>query len=128
MGTVRPTWWVQCAVVALACLQVIAPTWHICSMGATGPAPSHQAAMAQCACSAPTQDGNAQNVSQIDNVFEEHFCLAKLLQSMLGNSQYRLILDFNPATVGVLKDDFVSIALTRSLPVEQARGPPLFLS
>lgn len=122
-----PSWWVRCAVLMLACLQVIAPTWHICSMGADGPAPGQKMAMAHCACDAPQASGKSDTVQLNNQPMAMDFCLARMLQHILGNSQFRLVLDFNAITVSTLAEPPAATPLIRVLPVQQARGPPSHL-
>lgn len=57
----------------------------------------------------------------------EDFCLARMLQHVLGNSQFRLVLDLNAVTISILAEHPADTPLIRSLPVKQARGPPLHL-
>jgi len=122
-----PSWWVRCAVLLLACLQVIAPTWHICSMGADGPAPEQKMAMAHCACAMP-EVSPSNDKSQLNNQpMAMDYCLARMLQHILGNSQFRLVLDFNAITVSTLVEPPAASPLIRALPVSQARGPPSHL-
>lgn len=123
-----PTWWVRCAVLFLACLQVVAPTWHVCAEGASGSAHEHQMAMAHDACSMPQMSSHQNDSTQLNNqpMAMDH-CLAKLLQHVLGNNQFRLELDFNAITVSVLVEAPADNPLTRALPVKQARGPPSYL-
>jgi hypothetical protein len=123
-----PAWWVRCAVIALACLQVIAPTWHICSEGADGPAPGQKMAMAHCACDAPQTSANKNDAVQLNNQpMAMDFCLARMLQHILGNSQFRLVLDFRAATISTLVEHPADAPIIRTLPVQQARGPPSHL-
>jgi len=57
----------------------------------------------------------------------EVFCLAKLLQHVLGNSQFRLVLDFNAVTIAILPEPPAASPLLRAIPVNCARGPPRLL-
>jgi hypothetical protein len=123
-----PSWWVRCAVIALACLQVVAPTWHICSEGATGNPPGQNSAMARCACSLPQTSANEDGSNQLSNQpMAMDFCLARLLQHILGNSQFRLVLDFNAVTVSDFANPTADSPIIRALPVQQARAPPSYL-
>jgi len=123
-----PPWWVRCAVLALACLQVIAPTWHICAEGATGAAPGQMASMTHESCSMPQMSSNQDDSLQLNNQpMAMDYCLAKMLQHILGNSQFRLVLDFNAVTVSVLAEHPADHPLIHSLPVNHARGPPSHL-
>jgi hypothetical protein len=122
-----PSWWVRCALLALACLQVVAPTWHICSMGATGPAPGQQMSMEHCGMPSMQQSVKLGTATLSNLPMEEDFCLARLLQHVLGNSQFQLVLDFNAIPVSSLQEHASSIPLHRTLPVTQARGPPSHL-
>ena len=123
-----PSWWVRCAIIALACLQVVAPTWHICSMGAGSTAPGQQISTPRCSCDMPSM-GNSGKPGEavLSNYQTEAFCLAKLLQHVLGNSQFRLVLDFSAVTIATLLEPPAASPLLRTIPVDRARGPPRLL-
>jgi hypothetical protein len=110
-------------VIALACLQVVAPTWHICSMGATGPAPGQQMSMQHCGMTSMQQSGKP-GTAALDNLPMDDLCLARLLQHVLGNSQFRLVLDFSTVTIATLPEPPAASPLLRTIPVDRARGPP----
>lgn len=122
-----PSWWVRFAVLALACLQVVAPTWHICAEGASG-SPGHKMAIAHESCAMPQASSHQSDSAQLSNqpMAMDH-CLAKLLQHVLGNSQFHLVLDFNATTVSILAEAPADNPLIRVLSVQQARGPPTHL-
>ena len=123
-----PSWWVRCSVLALACLQVVAPTWHICAEGATGAAPGQKLAMAHSSCAMPQSASNDNSFSQLKNQpMAMDYCLARLLQHVLGNNQFHLVLDFNAVTVSTLADAPADDPLNRTLSVIHARGPPFHL-
>jgi hypothetical protein len=63
----------------------------------------------------------------LGNQQTEPFCLAKLLQHVLGNSQFRLVLDFNAITIATLPELPAASPLLRTIPVDRARGPPRLL-
>ena len=127
-----PSWWVRCAVMALACIMVVTPTWHICPEGAADSAHGHDMAMGHQACATPqsshTQSHSGHDSAQLQNQpVAADFCLAKLLQHVLGNNQYHLVLDFSAVTVSTLTVHPADIPLIRALPVTHARGPPSYL-
>jgi len=109
-------------VIALACMQVVAPTWHVCAMGATGPATSQSASMPHCACTMPQSSSHQ---TTLNNLPADDFCLARLLQHVLGNSQFQLVLDFSSQTIATLTTEDAVLPDTPAFPVRQARAPPI---
>lgn len=115
-------WWLRCLVVVLACFQVVAPTWHVCAMGASGPATEQSASMPHCACAMPESSPHQATFS---NIVADDFCLARLLQHVLGNSQFQLVLDFSSQTIATLTTEDAVMPDTPAFPVRQARAPPV---
>jgi len=120
--TAPPVWWLRCLVIALACLQVVAPTWHVCAMGASMPAMAQSVNMPHCACAMPQSSSHQ---ATLNNLPADDFCLARLLQHVLGNSQFQLVLDFSSQTIATLTAEDAALPDTPSFPVRQARAPPL---
>jgi hypothetical protein len=104
---------------------VVAPSWHICPMGTDGAMPGKQMIMAHAHMMPKT--ASARHITnQLNNQpVPEDFCLARMLQHVLGNSQFRLVLNFNSVIVSILADPPAGIPLIRALLVNLARGPPI---
>lgn len=125
--TSPPSWWRRCALLALAGLMMVAPTWHICSMGASGTVPG-QMGMTHQACMMPEASSGGNITNQLNNQpIPEDFCLARMLQHVLGNSQFRLVLNFSAVTISTFTNHPADTPLIRAFPVMLARGPPSHL-
>lgn len=134
-----PSWWTRCAIIALAIIQIVAPTWHICSMGAmpmehsgmvtmSGMHHDHNhsmdgsdmANMSEGMSEAPDDNSYLSNLPEVD------FCLALILHQMLSNNQFNFTPDFTSQTIAVFHDVSDALAFVRVILVHQARAPPAF--
>lgn len=132
-----PSWWTRCAIVALAIIQVVAPTWHICSMGAvpmehsgmvmmSGMHHDHGMDGADMANMSEEVVEATEDTSYLSNLPEVEFCLALILHQMLSNNQFNFTPDFTSQTISVFHDSSNALAFVWEIFVWQARAPPSF--
>jgi hypothetical protein len=137
----QPTLWARLAVVLLAVLQVIAPSWHVCDMAGGDRCAStshHGMAMAGgdddaqrpliCYCAEkPHADSPVKDrLEGVEAHSHSPFCLALLLQSMPGS-----VAAVVPFHIMLLSPEFTPPVRRESAPPAapvrhfEARGPPL---
>lgn len=136
----QPTLWARLAVVLLAVLQVIAPSWHVCDMAggdtcspsshhgmrmAAGGDGAQQPLICYCAEKPHLEPTVKDRLNGVETHSHSPFCLALLLQTMPG-----AVAAVVPFQIVLLTPEFTPPVQPESAPPTaighhfEARGPP----